>query len=119
MEARCYLSALGGAGALGIRRGAVSVLSARIMDLGRGAGRDPAVEGGSLGVLLARVTLAGATDALARRWLAPPDATFAAAFYAINPYHLVIVYWRSAYAELLAAIVVPLVLLGATSQRRR
>jgi hypothetical protein len=49
--------------------------------------------------------------ALARRWLPPPDAFFAAAFYAFNPYHLLIVYWRSAYAELLAAVVVPLVLL--------
>ena len=49
--------------------------------------------------------------ALARRWLPPPDAIFAAALYALNPYHLLVVYWRSAYAELLAAIVVPLVLL--------
>lgn len=49
--------------------------------------------------------------ALARRWLPPPDSFFAAAFYALNPYHLLIVYWRSAYAELLAAVVVPLVLL--------
>jgi hypothetical protein len=48
---------------------------------------------------------------LARQWLRPPDALFAAAFYALNPYHLLIVYWRSAYAELLAAIVVPLALL--------
>ncbi len=39
------------------------------------------------------------------------DAIFAAAFYAANPYHLVIVYWRSAYAELLAAAVLPLLLL--------
>lgn len=49
--------------------------------------------------------------ALARVWLRPPDALFAAAFYALSPYHLLIVYWRSAYAELLAAIAVPLVLL--------
>ena len=45
--------------------------------------------------------------ALARRWLPPPDALFAAAFYALNPYHLLIIYWRSAYAELLAAMIVP------------
>ena len=58
------------------------------------------------------LTLAGASMyAVARRWLDPQDAFFAAAFYALNPYHLLIVYWRSAYAELLAAGVVPLVLL--------
>lgn len=49
--------------------------------------------------------------ALARRWLDVPNATFAAVFYAVNPYHLVIVYWRSAFAELLAASLVPLLLL--------
>lgn len=48
---------------------------------------------------------------LARQWLRPSDALFGAAFYAVNPYHLLIVYWRSAYAELLAAVVVPLMLL--------
>jgi hypothetical protein len=47
---------------------------------------------------------------LARQWLRPSDALFAAAFYALNPYHLLIVYWRSAYAELLAAVIVPLML---------
>ncbi len=48
--------------------------------------------------------------ALARQWLEPPDALFAATFYALNPYHLLIAYWRSAYAELLAAVIVPLML---------
>ncbi len=48
---------------------------------------------------------------LAREWLAAPDALFAAVFYALNPYHLLIVYWRSAYAELLAASLLPLLLL--------
>jgi len=47
---------------------------------------------------------------LAREWLPPPDALFAAALYAVNPYHLVIVYWRSAFAELLAAALLPLLL---------
>jgi hypothetical protein len=47
---------------------------------------------------------------LARQWLGPKDAFFAAAFYALNPYHLLIVYWRSAYAELLAAVLLPAVL---------
>ncbi len=39
------------------------------------------------------------------------DAIFAAVLYTVNPYHLVIVYWRSAFAELLASCLVPLLLL--------
>jgi len=59
------------------------------------------------------LTLAGAAMyRLAREWLPARDALFAAVFYALNPYHLLIVYWRSAYAELLAAPLLPLVLLG-------
>ena len=59
---------------------------------------------------------------LARRWLDRSDAIFAAVLYAVNPYHLVIVYWRSAFAELLASCLVPLLLLcvlKATDERRR
>lgn len=48
---------------------------------------------------------------LARRWFGSRDATFAAVLYAVNPYHLVIVYWRSAFAELLASCLVPLLVL--------
>ena len=48
---------------------------------------------------------------LTREWLSPSDALFAAVFYALNPYHLLIVYWRSAYAELLVAVLLPLLLL--------
>jgi len=48
---------------------------------------------------------------LARQWLDRRDATFAAVLYAINPYNLVIVYWRSAFAELLASSLLPLLLL--------
>src|SRR5579872_3532492 len=48
---------------------------------------------------------------LARRWFDQRDAAFAAVLYAVNPYHLVIVYWRSAFAELLASCLVPLLLL--------
>jgi hypothetical protein len=48
---------------------------------------------------------------LARRWLNQRDAIFAAVVYAVNPYHLVIVYWRSAFAELLASCLVPLLVL--------
>jgi len=60
----------------------------------------------------AALTLAGTSMfLLARQWMRRRDAVFAAAFYAVNPYHLVIVYWRSAFAELLASCLVPLLLL--------
>jgi 6-pyruvoyl-tetrahydropterin synthase related domain len=48
---------------------------------------------------------------LARSWLPHCDAIFAAALYAANPYHLVVVYWRSAFAELLGSALLPLLLL--------
>ncbi len=48
---------------------------------------------------------------LARQWLGRRDAAFAAVLYAVNPYHLLIVYWRSAFAELLASSLLPLLLL--------
>ena len=48
---------------------------------------------------------------LARRWLSRADATFAATLYAANPYVIVIVYWRSALAELLTGCLFPLLLL--------
>lgn len=58
------------------------------------------------------LTLAGLSMyRLASEWMGPPGALFAALFYAVNPYHLVIVYWRSAMAELLAAALLPLLLL--------
>lgn len=50
---------------------------------------------------------------LVRRWMSRSDAIFAAVLYAVNPYHLVIVYWRSAFAELLASCLIPLLLLFA------
>jgi len=49
---------------------------------------------------------------LARGWMNRRDAIFAAAVYAANPYYLVIVYWRSAFAELLAGALFPLLLLA-------
>ena len=48
---------------------------------------------------------------LMRRWLERRDAIFAAVLYVINPYLLVTVYWRSSFAELLAACLVPLLVL--------
>lgn len=47
---------------------------------------------------------------LARSRLPLWDAVFAAALYAVNPYHMLIVYWRSAFAELMASVWLPLLL---------
>jgi hypothetical protein len=59
------------------------------------------------------LTLSGCSMfVLARRWLSRNDAVFAAAVYAANPYYIVIVYWRSAFAELLAGALLPLLVLG-------
>jgi hypothetical protein len=58
------------------------------------------------------LTLAGVSMfVVAGRWFDRSDAIFVGAFYAVNPYHLVIVYWRSAFAELLASCLLPLLLL--------
>jgi hypothetical protein len=58
------------------------------------------------------LVLAGASMfVLARRWFDRRDAIFVAVLYTVNPYHLTIVYWRSAFAELLASCLVPLLLL--------
>lgn len=58
------------------------------------------------------LTLSGSSMfLLARRWLDRGNAIFAAALYAANPYYIVLVYWRSAYAELLAGALLPLLLL--------
>jgi hypothetical protein len=62
--------------------------------------------------IVAVLTLCGCSMfLLARGWMSRREAIFAASFYAANPYHLVIVYWRSAYAELLAGALLPLLLL--------
>ena len=50
---------------------------------------------------------------LARSWIDRRDAVFAAALFIANPYYLVEVYWRSAFAELLAGAWLPLLLLYA------
>ena len=49
----------------------------------------------------------------AREWLPRREAILAVVVYAVNPYHLVSVYLRSDFAELLASALFPLVLLGA------
>jgi hypothetical protein len=50
---------------------------------------------------------------LSREWLSPGAAIAAAVFYAVNPYHLAIVYYRSDFAELVASAVFPLIVLFA------
>ncbi len=45
---------------------------------------------------------------LAREWMPPSDAMLAAVLFAANPYHLLIVYFRSDFAELLASGLFPL-----------
>lgn len=50
---------------------------------------------------------------LAREWLPGPQAATAAVLFAVNPYHLVVVYYRSDFAELLASALFPMMILGA------
>ncbi len=60
------------------------------------------------------LTLSGMSMfALAQQWLERRDAVCAAVLYAANPYYLVIVYWRSAYAEMLVGALLPLLVLFA------
>jgi hypothetical protein len=65
------------------------------------------------------LTLAGVTMfRLAREWMDANEATCAAVLYVVNPYQLVVVYSRSAYAELFASAVFPLVVLYAVRHAR-
>jgi hypothetical protein len=60
------------------------------------------------------LTLGGATMCkLAREYLPPADAIVAGVLFAANPYHMLVVYWRSAFAELLVSALFPLVVLYA------
>jgi hypothetical protein len=62
--------------------------------------------------------LAGlAMHALAREWFEEPDATLIAVAYAVNPYMLLNVYIRSAFAEMLAASLLPLIVLWIVRDR--
>lgn len=55
---------------------------------------------------------------LAREWLPARYATLAAVLFAVNPYHLVIVYYRSDFAELMAGAFLPLIVWGALRTAR-
>jgi hypothetical protein len=59
-------------------------------------------------IWLALLTAGFSMHQLAREWLARRDAIAAAVFFAVNPYNLMIVYYRSDFAELLAAAFFPL-----------
>lgn len=50
---------------------------------------------------------------LAREWLSAPEAAAAALFFAVNPYNLLIIYYRSDFAELLAMAFFPLLVMTA------
>jgi hypothetical protein len=54
---------------------------------------------------------------LAREWLTPPAAAAAACLYIANPYMLFVAYERTAYGELMAATLIPLLLLFAVRPR--
>jgi hypothetical protein len=55
---------------------------------------------------------------LAREWLPGSFPIVAAVLFEVNPYHLVIVYYRSDFAELLAGAILPLALWGALHAAR-
>jgi 6-pyruvoyl-tetrahydropterin synthase related domain len=50
---------------------------------------------------------------LAREWLPAPRARAAAVLYAVNPYNIIIIYYRSDFAELMAASLLPLLIWAA------
>lgn len=54
---------------------------------------------------------------MAREWFTEPDATLIALAYALNPYLLIDVYARSAFAELLAFVFLPLLVLWIVRDR--
>ncbi len=68
--------------------------------------------------IVCAVVLSGlAMHRLAREWLPEPAATLAAVAYAVNPYALLTIYVRSAFAELLAACFLPLIFLWIVCDR--
>jgi hypothetical protein len=74
-------------------------------------------------IFLAVITAGMAMWTLARLWLTEVQAYAAAVIFAANPYHLVMIYYRSDFAELLASALFPLMVFGAfaapRTERRR
>jgi hypothetical protein len=64
-------------------------------------------------IWLALIAAGMAMWKLAREWLDGPQAAAAAVLYAVNPYQIILVYYRSDFAELLAEALFPLLLWGA------
>jgi hypothetical protein len=60
---------------------------------------------------LALLTAAATFRAMAREWMSEESALLAACVYAVNPYMLFVAYERAALAELLAAALMPLLVL--------
>jgi len=59
----------------------------------------------------------GAMFTMAREWFDPPDAGLIAVAYAVNPYMLLTIYARSAFAEMLASSFLPLLVLWIVRDR--
>ena len=67
---------------------------------------------------LCAIVLAGlAMHRMAREWFDEPDASLIAVAYAVNPYMLLTIYVRSAFAEMLAASFLPLLVLWIVRER--
>ena len=112
VEARNYLSAVGRAGALRLRRAAVRVLSAGVVDSRRPVSAIFPWTVASCVYIWIVLVLSGVSMFAWRGDGSTAAMRFLRRFsMRSNPYHLVIVYWRSAFAELLASCLVPLLLL--------
>jgi hypothetical protein len=68
-------------------------------------------------VLLALAAAGSSMYLLAREWVSPDAATFAACVYMVNPYAMFVAYERSALGELLAGAWLPLMMLFALRTR--
>ncbi len=87
---------------------------------GRGARIRAAVEDGAGSIHLARSGAFRNVDVEAgARMAAGQQAVAAVLIFAVNPYHLVIVYYRSDFAELLATALFPLLIWDAARGSRR